>query len=126
MKLAELSKFTLLILFIMDAEQRKKWEEKLRKAKALDAAKSLSESSDAGNTTPDINTARKKFRSSFSDKLESASEEDIDSTPKPDIEDDIVIEVNATKTLSDNPEDNLEDKKVVIRSKSKGTKGYQG
>lgn len=110
----------------MDAEQRKKWEEKLRKAKALDAAKSVSESSDAGITTPDISTARKKFLSSFSDKLKSVSEDDFDSTPKPDIEDDIVVEVNATKALTDNPEDSIEDKKVVIRSKSKGLKGFQG
>ncbi len=110
----------------MDPEQQKKWKEKLRKAKALDAEKSVSGTSDASKETANINEARRKFRSSHSNKSKSAADDDIDVTPNQDVEDDIVVEVTPTKALTDNPEETVEDKKVVIKSKSKGTKGFQG
>ncbi|HYJ38616.1 MAG TPA: hypothetical protein VEV87_08360 [Chitinophagaceae bacterium] len=114
----------------MDAEQKKKWEDKLKKIKKASAKKKSSSSSAGKNSNPDLNTIRKKYISTaeVDEGAKIKASEDLDLTPDPDVENDIEIDVKNTnlKAKPDNQEESNPDKKVVIKSKSKGILGSQG
>jgi hypothetical protein len=103
----------------MDNEQKNKWLQKLKKAKEKksDAAKP------AGADNPDMNVIRKKYSKSLD-----AEPVDIPLDPDPSVENDIEIEIKKQhpKPGTDSGEENIESRKVVIKSKSKGTLGSQG
>jgi hypothetical protein len=115
----------------MDPEQRKKWEEKLKKAKKSSGEmKSASLADSRKKSNPDLNAIRKKYIKSAD--VDEASKikasKDIDLTPDPAIEEDIEIDVKNKnlKAKADSEEEPNADKKVVIKSKSKGILGSQG
>lgn len=107
----------------MDPKRKKKWEEKLAKAKANDKKLASDRSADGG-ANPDTNAIRKRYLSKKEDR---SSAEDMELEPDPSLEDDIEVEVKSSKSKSGADADNgLTSKKIVIKSKSKGTLGFNG
>jgi hypothetical protein len=106
----------------MDPKQKKKWEEKLAKARASD--KKISSDSTGAKGNPDLNAIRKRYRA---EKEDSSPAEDMSLEPDASLEDDIEVEVKPTKPKTGSDADNdLINKKIVIKSKSKGTLGFNG
>lgn len=107
----------------MDPKQKKKWEEKLAKARAKDK-KASSDSAVRRGTNPDLNAIRKRY---VAEREDSSPAEDLSLEPDPSVEDDIDVEVKSSKQKSGSDADNdLTSKKIVIKSKSKGTLGFNG
>jgi hypothetical protein len=114
----------------MDQEQKKKWEDKLKKAKKASVGKKSASSPARKKSNPDLNTIRKKYikTAEVDETAKIKASEDLDLTPDPSVEDDIEIDVKNTniKAKPDSEEELNTDKKVVIKSKSKGILGSQG
>lgn len=95
----------------MKPELQKKWKEK------LDAAKKSAAADKRSDDSPSLNFIKKKYQD---------NSHEIDETPDPSLEEEIDIEVNPTNAPTEDADETIIDKKVVIKSKSKGSKGYQG
>jgi hypothetical protein len=107
----------------MDPKQKKKWEEKLAKAKS-DDKKTSSPLSTGRSANPDLNAIRKRY---LAEKEDNTPAEDIPLEPDQSVEDDIEVEVKSAKPKSGSDADNdLTSKKIIIKSKSKGTLGFNG
>lgn len=95
----------------MDPEQKRKWAEKLSKAK-----KDKASQTDASN--PDMNMIKKKFLDEVGE--EDTAAEEIDLSPDPEIEDDIEVEETRRKKGDDQSDDTLPVKDLTIKSKKDG------
>lgn len=103
----------------MKPEQKKKWEKKIAMAKKADNKSAAHSQEKTGD--PDTNMIRKKFKE---------DKEDLPLEPDESVEDDIDVEVKSSKGKAsadtDANDDSLLSKKVIIKSKSKGTLGFNG
>lgn len=102
----------------MKPEQKKKWEAKIAAAKK--GGKKSDDGDKEKDSRPNLNAIRKKFKEE--------EEEDLELAPDPSLEEDIDVEVESTKgKMSADANDDLKSaKKVIIKSKSKGTLGFNG